>query len=109
MDQSIFANVQIARARSTVPLVGQAPGEVPLKHVIVGVREEATRQSDNPVVHLSMAIRQRGDLAMSVVNQSARCVESKGEPASCDRQRILGVPDGGAEDSVDVDVELRVC
>src|SRR4030095_17124345 len=77
MDQTILADVRVARSRPALPRVRAAVGEVALKQAVVRVRVEAARELHDLFIDRSMRRIERHDLTRFAVNQADRGAEAE--------------------------------
>ena len=78
MDQTILADVHVARSRPALPRVRAAVGEVALKQAVVRVRVETASELHDLFIDGPMRRIERHDLTRFAVNQADRGAE--GDP-----------------------------
>ncbi len=113
VDQALFADVEISRARAASPLVRLPVGEVVLEAPNPGIEilDDLPGAADgrgHVVVDLAFRAAKRLEAAGAVVNDADRGREAEIARAGVDGARVLGVLDPSAHDGVDVHVEGRV-
>src|SRR4029453_7005257 len=105
MDQTILADVHVARSRPALPRVRAAAGEVALKQAVGRARGEAARELHDLFIARSTRRIDRHDLTRFAVNQADRGAEAERLRALRYHQRILRMTDARSDHRVDVDVE----
>src|SRR5580692_9575454 len=106
MYQSVFADVEIARARAAAPFVRQTLGDVVLESV--DASEAALVPRLHFVVDPPLFVVQRLYLAAAVVNNSDRRTEAECDSALANGQRVLRVRNSASDHGVDVHMKLGV-
>src|SRR5262249_673552 len=108
MREAVFANVEVAAACATMPLVRQTANQILLKLVVVIEREEGLPpRIQDLVVDALLRRLERLQLAGMIMNDADRALETEFMRAARDNQRVFGLADGAPQHRVDRDVELR--
>src|SRR5262245_25907257 len=81
MDETILANIHVARSCPALPCVGAAVGEVALKQAVMPMRVEAARELYDLFINGPMFRIERHDLTRLAVNQADRCAKTERERA----------------------------
>src|SRR5205085_4497761 len=106
VDESVLADVEVARAGAAAPGVSLARGEVVLEPPQTRVLRLV--QPLQLLVDLALALGQGLQEPVAVVYDADRGGEAQLDGAARDDERVFGVLDAAADDRVDVDVEVRV-
>ena len=96
VDESVFANIEVARASAAAPLVGPSLRDVVLEGI--DAREAALLHAFHLVVNGAFFVLERLNLALAVVNDADGGTESEFHGAFTDRQRILRITGPTADD-----------
>src|SRR5579864_7535344 len=104
--QAVFANVEVASARPTAPIIGQTLGNVVLK--CVNAREAAFLERLHLVINAALFSAERLELPAVVVNDPNRRREAEFDGALADDEGVLWVSDAAADHRVDIHVKVGV-
>ena len=95
MDQTVFANVEVARASAAAPVVFFTARDVVLE--FIDAREGLFFERDNFLEDFLLARSQRLQLAVMVVQDSHRGGEPQSDGAMGDRQRVFRIAHAAAQ------------
>src|ERR1700722_17377008 len=104
--QTVFADVEVARAGAATPIVFETLGDIVLKFVDTG--ERALFERDDFFKDFLFSRPERFELSVVVVQDSHRGGESKLDCAVRDGQRIFRVGDAAAQHRIDIDLKFGV-
>src|SRR5689334_13542077 len=103
MDQPVFADVQVARARTASPIVRPAVGQIVLK--LVQARPALFAETLQRLINRRLRLAQGFELSGAVVNDAERTAEAQFDRAPRHGQRVLRIFDPAADYRIDADVK----
>src|SRR5262245_53883535 len=106
MDEAVFADVEVTRARAAAPVVRPGVSQVVLK--LIQPSELLLTAPPQLFVHLFLDSAERFQLTVPVMNHAERRAEAEFDRAFGHRQRVLRVFNPAADHPTDVDVESAV-
>src|SRR6202035_2804209 len=106
VNQSVFANVEVASTGATTPVVGQAFCDVFLERM--NACEAALLQSLHLVIDAAFFASERLQLAAAIVNNSDSRSETKLHGALSDHERILRMRNAATHHGIYIHVKVRM-
>ena len=106
MNQTILANIEVARAGAAAPIVFAARGDIVLERI--DTRERTLAEAHDFLENLALVRRKGLELAVAIVNDADRRGESQFNGSARDGEGVFGMMDAAAQHGIDVDVKIGV-
>ena len=106
MDQAVLADVEVARAGAAAPIVFAARGDVVLE--AIDASEGALAERHDLFENFALALAERAELAVAIVQNAHGGSESKLDGAVSDGESVLRVAHAAAENRVDIHLKFGV-